>query len=200
VLDQIIIDKQVTAAIVGGFIAGCTGWFIDWKRENRKFQALRNFLITGICDDLQHSVGLFDKIHEEYEKTGIIYFTTLNELKESRYVYHNNKDWMAIFDDGDLRKKIFKYYLQSNNAIHMLEFFQQRKYDIEARVDELAIKIKSENPTFSQEEALKQAIGYMSKEHTEYENLPKHISQFANKLKDFKTTAETIITKLKTIQ
>jgi hypothetical protein len=138
-------DKQIIAAVIGGFIAAGTGWFIDWKRENRKFQNLRKLLITGICGDLKHSLTLFDKVFDEYQKMKTIYFATLNELRESRHVYQNNKDWVTIFEDGELRNLIFKYYLQSSDAINMLEFEQRRKYELENKHNELVTKIKSEN-------------------------------------------------------
>ncbi len=203
-LEQIIsafTDKQIIAAVVGGFIAGGTGWFIDWKRENRKFQNLRKLLITGICDDLQHSLTLFDKVSEEYQKTRIIYFATLNEIRESRYVYQNNKDWITVFEDGDLRKQIFRYYLQSNDAINMLEFEQRRKYELENKNNELVTKIKSDNPTTSDEDAGKQALSYMVKEYNEYIDLNNvRIPQSVTKLREFKATAENVIAKLKNIQ
>jgi hypothetical protein len=187
---------QIIASIAGGAIAAGTGWFIDWKRENRKFQNLRKLLITGVCDDLQHSLTLFDKISDEYEKMRTIYFATLNEFKESRHVYRNNKDLMTIFEDSELRKSIFKYYLQSSDTINMLEFDQRRKYEIENKLNELVTKIKSENSSISDDDAGKQALGYMVKENNEYNDLNNRIPQSVTKLKEFKITAENLINRL----
>ncbi|GEM_PF-1322446 len=192
--------SQIIAATVGGLIAGGTGWFIDFRREARKFDKLQALLITGICDDLQHSLLLFDKVFDEYEKTKVIYFATLNELRESRYVYQNNKDWVTIFEDGDLRKQIFKYYLQSNDTISKLQFQQSRKYDLENKHNELVTKIKSEKPTISDADAIKQALSYMVKESNEYDTLNESIKQSVTNLRDFRRTAEAIIEKLKKIQ
>ncbi|MBL0317962.1 MAG: hypothetical protein IPP74_01445 [Alphaproteobacteria bacterium] len=192
---------QIVAATIGGAIAAGTGWFIDWRRESRKFDKARALLITGICDDLQHSLVLFDKVSDEYQKTRIIYFATLNELKESRHVYQNNKDWITVFDDGDLRKQIFKYYLQSNDAISMLEFNQRRKYELENKHNELVTKIKSENKTMSDEDAGRQALSYMVKENNEYMDLNNvRLPESVAKLREFKATAENIIVKLKNMQ
>jgi hypothetical protein len=188
---------QIVAAIFGGTIAAGTGWFIDWRRESRKFDNTRALLITGICDDLQHSLVLFDKVSEEYEKMGTIYFATLKELKESRHVYENNKDWITLFDDGSLRKQIFRYYLQSNDAISMLEYQQHRKYELENKLNELVTKIKSENQTISDDDAGKQALSYMVKENNEYIDLQTvRIPKYVTKLKEFRSTAENLIQKL----
>ena len=199
-LEQFInafLDKQIIAAVVGGFIAGATGWFVDWKREDRKIRNLRKFLITGICDDLQHTPTLFDKLIEEYNKTCIIYFATLNELKESRHVYQNNKDWMIIFENGDLRKQIFKYYLESGDTINMLEFDQRRKYELENKHNELVTKIKLETPDIAESEANSKALNYMAKENTEYNYINNtKIPQSITKLKELKTEAKEIINKL----
>jgi hypothetical protein len=197
--DQFLV--QIMAATIGGAIAAGTGWFIDWRRESRKFDKARALLITGMCDDLQHSLVLFDKVSEEYQKTRTIYFATLNELKESRYVYQNNKDWITIFDDGDLRKHIFSYYLQSNDAISMLEFEQRRKYDLENKHNELVTKIKSENTTMSDEDAAKQALSYMVKENNEYIDLINvRIPQSVIKIRDFRSTVESLIQKLSNLK
>jgi hypothetical protein len=145
---------------------------------------------------LQHSLTLFDKISDEYEKMRTIYFATLNEFKESRHVYRNNKDLMTIFEDSELRKSIFKYYLQSSDTINMLEFDQRRKYEIENKLNELVTKIKSENSSISDDDAGKQALGYMVKENNEYNDLNNRIPQSVTKLKEFKITAENLINRL----
>ena len=95
--------------MVGGFLAASTGWFLDRRREKAKVKQLRKLLTTGIGDDLQHSIDLYDKIADEWEKTKTVWFATLNELRESRQTYLNNKDWVTIFEDAELRTKIFRY-------------------------------------------------------------------------------------------
>ena len=54
------------------------------------------------------SNALLDKLKELLPTTMT---DTLNELKESRQTYQNNKDWVTTFDDPEMRKKIFRYYL-----------------------------------------------------------------------------------------
>ncbi len=83
----------------------------------------------------------------------------------------------------------------------MLEFEQRRKYELENKNNELVTKIKSDNPTTSDEDAGKQALSYMVKEYNEYIDLNNvRIPQSVTKLREFKATAENVIAKLKNIQ
>ena len=107
---------------------------------------------------------------------------------------------MTIFEDGELRNLIFRYYLQSSDAINTLEYEQRRKYELENKRNELVIKIKSENPVMSNDDAMNQAPGYMVKENIEYIDLNSRIPLSVSKLKEFKHTAVDIINRLKNIK
>jgi hypothetical protein len=61
--------EQIIAALIGGFLAAGTGWFIQTRLEKSRTDKARDLLITGICDDLSHSLTLYEKIEEEWDKT-----------------------------------------------------------------------------------------------------------------------------------
>lgn len=192
--------EQIVAAIIGGFLAASTGWLLDWRREKAKLSNARKLLTTGICDDLQHANSLYEKIIEDWEKTKTVWFSTLNELRESRQTYQNNKDWVTIFEDAELRKKIFRYYLQSADAINNLEYQQRRKYEIENRLNEVVRNLKMQDSALSQEQAVKTALGYMEAESKEYDNLVQSIPGLVNKLAQHKSTAESLRAQLKQLK
>ncbi|MCB0322040.1 MAG: hypothetical protein KDD69_00655 [Bdellovibrionales bacterium] len=120
----------ILAALVGGFLAAATGWGLDRERERAKLKKARNLLKTGILDDLQHSLALYDQIIADWEKTQTVWFATLIELKNSRDIYDKHKQYILLFENEQLRKDIFRYYLQSGELISTLEWNQQRKYSL----------------------------------------------------------------------
>ena len=111
--------KEIIAAIVGGFLAAATGWFLDRCREKGKISKARELITTGIRDDLNHSISLYEKINDDWDKTETVWFSTLNELRESRQTYQNNKDWVVLFKDENLRNDFFRYYLQTTDLINL---------------------------------------------------------------------------------
>jgi hypothetical protein len=189
--------NEIIAALVGGILAAGTGWFLERRRESARLAQARKILTRAICDDLTHSLLIYDKVAEEWEKTKTVWFATTNELKESRQPYLNSKDWIAVFDDEDLRRKIFRYYLQSSDRINALEYQQRRKYEIEGKLNEMIRNIKFRDSSLSHDAAGKMAVGYMESESKEYDNLLALIPETVNKLSQFKARAEDLITQLK---
>ena len=153
--------NEITVAIIAGFLAAGTGWFLDRSREKEKIANFKHIITTGICDDLRQAINLYDKINGEWDKTNIIWFTTINEFRESRQTYHNHKDWIVLFKDADLRKKIFRYYLESADTVNQLEYYQKRKNEIETRNNEIIYNIKMNQPGIVHNVAVNQAWGYM---------------------------------------
>jgi hypothetical protein len=170
------------STFLGAFLAASTGYLFEVLREKKRFNKAKQILRTAICDDLKHSLSLYDKIADEWQKTGTVWFATLNELRESRFSYQNNKDWIHLFDDADLRRRIFRYYLQSADAINNLEFQQRRKYEIEGRLSDTVRDIKLKDSSIQHDEALKLALTYMAAENREYENLLRRIPESIHKL------------------
>lgn len=188
--------EQIIAAIIGGFLAAGTGWFLQTRLEISRTDKALNLLTTGICDDLNHSLSLYEKIDEEWAKTKIIWFSTLNELKESRQTYKENKNWIILFEDSGIRNKIFKYYLKSAELIDTLEYQQRRKYELENKYNDLVSDIKLKNPEIEHKEASDLAISYMSSENNEYQRLVDSIPETVAKLTKFNIEAKDLLNEL----
>ena len=184
--------EQIFAALLGGFLAAGTGWFLQVKLESSRAKKTRELVTIGICDDLNHSLGLYEKIDEEWDKTKIVWFSTLNELKESRQTYKDNKNWIVLFESSDVRERIFQYYLRSTDLIDTLEYRQRRKYELEEKYNRLVSDIKLKTPGIEDLEAKKLAISYMESEDSEYRCLEGTISEAVNKLEKFKNEAKDL--------
>lgn len=182
----------IVSTFIGAFLASGTGYLFERRRENARMAQARKLLKTAIADDLKYVISLYDKVAEEWEKTKTVWFATINEIRESRFTYQNNKDWIHVFDDHELRRRIFRYYLQSAERVNNLEYQQRRKYEIEARVNDTVRDIKQKDPSLTHDEAVKVAMSYMENENREYDNLLKSIPDSISKLSEFKREAQEL--------
>lgn len=122
----------------------------------------------------------------------------MNELRESRHAYDKSKEAVIIFDDDNLRRKIFRYYLKTTERINLLEYQQRRKQEIEKKFNELRRDIQIREPKLSPQEVEKVAITLMANENAEYESLRASIQSIVDKLGQFKSEAEALLAELKT--
>lgn len=187
---------EIIATIIGGILAAGTGWFLQNRAEKDRTVKSRHLLTTAICDDLQHAITLYEKVDDEWEKTKTVWFATLNELRESRQTYQNSKNWIVLFENADLRKKIFRYYLRSSDLINNLEYQQRRKYELETKFNDLVRDIKYKTPQLSHDEAMKDAISYMTQEEAEYLRLKEIVPENVKKLDKFKSEAKELVSAL----
>jgi len=188
---------QALLTILGGLIAGGVGLFVNWKDDIRKNKNLRKQFITGICDDLDISLHLFDKVSDEFEKTKEIWLLTLKEFRESRQTYRNNNGLIITFDDEKLRKDIFKYYNRTEEIINRLEYQQQRKMAIEDKINIASFTFMSQNTDLNQEKAIEIAKEYHRAEYNEYLSVINNIPGTIQKLKEFKSDARDLMRRLK---
>lgn len=184
---------QIIAALVGGFLAAGTGWFLQNRLEASRLKRLKQLLIIGISDDLKSSAELYSRVIDEWEKSRIVWFTTLNELKESRQTYLKNRDWMVLIKDEELRQKLFKYYHRSADHINLLENQQRRKYDIQTKLNDVVRDLQLRNDALVREQALEQAIRLMHAENQELVGLDTFISQGIQRMRDFKGEAKELL-------
>lgn len=185
--------EQIVAALIGGFLAAGTGWFLQWRLEASRLSRLKELLIIGITDDLKSSIELYSRVIDEWDKSQTIWFTTLNELRESRQTYLKNRDWMVLLKDQSLRQRIFKYYHRSADHINLLENQQRRKYEIQAKLNEVVRDIQLRNDALSNEEALQQAIRVMHAEDQELVGLNNFIPQNIQRARDYRDEAKELL-------
>lgn len=184
---------QLLAAVVGGFLAAGTGWFLQVRLEAARMSRLKSLLLTGITDDLKASVDLYTRVIDEWEKSQTVWFTTLNEVRESRQTYLKNRDWLVLITDESLRQRIFRYYHRSADHINLLENQQRRKYEIQAKLNELVRDLQLRNTTLAREQATSQAIALMHAEDQELVGLNTTLlPQNIQKVRDFKDEAKEL--------
>lgn len=197
---MIFTTEQITmiiAAILGGILSAGAGVVLDVFREKTKLQKTRELLTIAICDDLQHSMPLYEKIMYDWMQHKTIYFTNLNELKESRQTYLNNKDWIHIFEDSRLRRDIFRYYLQSSECINLLEFNQNRKYAILRDYNKLLNDLRLKDPSASEEDIKERAVKMMPEEDREIKDIENITVGSISTLRNMRETAVDLIERLK---
>jgi len=63
---------QVVAALIGGFLAASTGWFLQVQLEKSRLKRTKKLLTLGIIDDLEQAIHLYDRIVDEWDKSQTI--------------------------------------------------------------------------------------------------------------------------------
>ena len=183
---------QIIAALIGGFLAAGTGWFLQVRLEASRLKKLKHLLIVGISDDLKSSVELYHRVIDEWDKSQIVWFTTLNELRESRQTYIKNRDWIVLVKDQSLRQKLFKYYHRSADHINLLEQQQRRKYEIQTKLNDVIRDVQLRTPTLTYGDALPLAIALMHAEDQELTGLNTLIPQSVLRIRDFRDEAREL--------
>jgi hypothetical protein len=155
---------EILAAILGGFLAAGAGWFLQTRLENTRLNRLRTLLLVGMRDDLNNAIELFNRLSDDWDKSKVVWFTSINEFAESREVYVKNKDWIALLHNDDLRVKILRYYRRSANHILQLQNSQQRKYDIQRKYNEPVLDLRRQDSNASIEDVSAIAVRLLDAE------------------------------------
>lgn len=118
----------IIGAIIGGFLATCSGIYLNYKQLNTNRKNMRDVFFLIIEDDLNNSIPLYDRIKEIGRNQKYVNFESLNEIRYSRKIYEKYIENVALIKPCSLRKKIFDYYLKSGALIDKLENFQRIIY------------------------------------------------------------------------
>ncbi len=184
---------QIIAAVIGGLLAAGAGVLLQNIQEKSRVKRLKQSLVRAIQDDLGLALVLYEKIIDEWDKSQIVWFNTVNELLESRLTVINNRDYLVLFDDDDFRLKVFKYYNNSFQQLSALQNSQQQKYNIESKFNEIVRDVKIKDARVGHEKAVETAISLMPSEDQNLrfinESLPKNIA----KVKDLRVEAKEIL-------
>lgn len=187
----------ILASVIGGLLAAGTGWLLDWQRQRAFLRRTKQLFLTGILDDLHHSLTLYDTIQDEWEKSKTVWFSSLNELRESRQTYVTHKDSVVLIDSPDARKRLFRYYLKTNELVNQLEYQQQRIYEIQRRFRELHNNVSLNQRELTQEQVGALVFRIMSDENTEFTNTQAALPSTIEKLRSFKSDCLELINELK---
>ncbi len=184
------------AAIVGGFLSALSGWFVNWRRDVAQLKKYKDILKTAICDDLENSVGLYEKIEEDWEKTKIFWLSTAIELRESRAVFEKYKDQIILFDDEKLRKNIFSYYLKSSQIILALDSGQNRIMEINKDRERAYIYSKQYSLDLSDQDIIKKVDQEMALEIRDFQYWQDQMPKEIQKLSGIKSNAKSLLISL----
>jgi hypothetical protein len=188
--------SELVAAVVGGFLAAGAGWFLQNRLEASRIARMRKLLLVGVGDDLKSSGDLYDRVLDEWDKSGTVWFTTINELRESRQVYLKNREMLVLLNREDLRQRIFKYYHRSAEFLGLLENQQRRKYDIQNRLNELIRELQLRDHELTREAALGKAVPLMQAEDQELSWINVQLPQNVQRARDFKAEAKELLGEL----
>jgi len=101
---------------------------------------------------------------------------------------------MVLINDEELRQKLFKYYHRSADHINLLENQQRRKYEIQAKLNDVVRDLQLRNNMLVREHALEQAMGLMHAENQEQVSLNSAIiPQGIQRMRDFKGEAKELL-------
>lgn len=168
---------QILAALLGGLLAAGTGAYLQTRLENKRLSKIKNLLLRAAKDDLENVVELYDRIKEDFEKSGIVWFHHISDFNESRQTVINNRDHLYLIDEEKLRKKLFKYYAKSFQPITALQGYQQSKHALATKLNDIVQKLMLDDKRLTHETAIQKAIALMKMENQDYafitEDLPK---------------------------
>ena len=181
------------AAVVGGFLAAGTGWFLQNRQEAARIDRSRRLMIVGLRDDLKSSIELYDRILDEWDKSGIVWFTTINELRESRQIYLRNRELLVLLKSEESRQRIFRYYHRSADHLNLLENQQRRKYDIQSKLTEVTRDLQLRDSNLAHQEALHLAVALMNSEEQELTGINTLLPQNIQRVRDLKSEAKEIL-------
>lgn len=185
----------LSGAIVGSIITGFFGWLLPYLQEQRNISQKRRLFTLAIIDDLKNSPLLYEKIKNDWDTTGQVWFEYLIELKEQRKIYQKYPDIILLYPDN-IRRLIFQYYLKSDKLIYLLESSQNR---IQFLVNEYAnaVKaIKKSKPNINDADALKEASTSLIEEDKETTRIKGLISGQLNQIEDISRKATDICKEL----
>ena len=188
--------SQIIAAVIGGLLAAGVGVLLQNRQEINRLKRLKLGLVRAIQDDLNLALTLFDKIIDEWDKSQIVWFNTVNELLESRLTVINNRDNLVLFDDDVFRLKVFKYYNNSFQHLSTLQNSQQQKYNIESKLNEIVRDVKIKDGRLGHEKAVETAISLMPSEDQNLRIINTSLPENITKVKDLKVIAKEILAHL----
>ena len=182
----------IVAAIIGGFLAAGTGWFVQARIEASRLKRLKKLLIVGITDDLNSSLDLYDQLTESWEQSQVVWYNLITEIFDSRHIYVNNRDSVALIKDKELRNKILQYYRRSGNHLTRLQSLQQRKYDIQSEYNLAVRNQRLGNPQLSLQQAKSLVFETMTDENFERTYCDEQIPAFISGIQRFNDEAREI--------
>lgn len=181
------------STLTGGIVAGLIGYIFEILRERTRARKEIKLLKTAIIDDLKHSIPLYEKIALDWQEEQTIWSSTLEEIFESRFAYHNNKDNIHFFDDFEIRRRIFGYYLKSSVRLNSLKSHQERKFELDREISKTYYEIKKIFSNKTEHEIIQMVNDKSIQLNKRYERLLFRMLDQVNNLNEIKAEAQELI-------
>jgi hypothetical protein len=193
---NIEIVSAVIGAVVGGFLAAGAGLLVEYRKNVSREKKLRALFKTAIIDDLKNSLNLYEKIQEEWSKSNLIWFVTLDEIRKSRRIYEKFYEHILLFKSEDLRQKVFKYYQKSETLIASLGELQKEKYRVDNERKNLLTRIRAQTPSISDEAINGQVKEAMKDDQIAIQWVNDELTRSINKLNNIIGEAQNLLDKI----
>lgn len=185
---------SVGLTILGGAIAAAAGLSVEWWKDLRRLSRTREVITTAIRDDLSNVDAIYDRIIEEWNRTRIVWFATTGEFGASRQAYLKNSDWTVVLTDPALRRDIVSYYQRSFQVVSMLETAQRRKYELQAKLNELTRAMQLQGHEYAAAQAA--AAAMMVPESQELQYIEQALPESIDRTRDMRNEAAALLRRL----
>jgi len=152
------IVAALAGAVVGAFISAHVGWRYQQRQIEAQEQSKKSLLVSGLIHDLEASIGLYQKLQQEYGSQQVIPLWTIRELIDARQFYNRNRDWLILVEDKELRHRIAGYFRTSANDIDVLNNNEELSMNLSKEFSTIVSNIMLANPGLTKEAAEKKVF------------------------------------------
>ena len=160
--------EPITTTIIGEIVAVGAGWYIDSRNSNGRVEQAKEYLLSGINDDLKNSIEICNAIKSEWEHHERVERNTLNKLKRCALTYRHNQELIPLVYQHERGEHIFKYFHEIIDIVGAMEHDQGCLNDIEAAFNDKLHSLKQHNPNISADEAVNAVTSMLTKEQKHY--------------------------------
>ncbi len=101
---------EVGLIVLGAVLAISTSVVTEFVRLTITQRRIRALLTTLLRDEIEEITKLLDRLGDEITKFGYIPFQRLNDIAAARQGFDRNRDWVILYKDESLRRKLFNFY------------------------------------------------------------------------------------------
>jgi hypothetical protein len=160
--------EPISTLIIGEFIAAGAGWYLDSRSSNKRINTAREYLLSGINDDLKNSVALYTTIQQEWAQGERVERASLDKLKRCALTYRHNQELVPLIYQHQRGEQIFNYFNEVSDIVSAMEHDQGCINAIEEAFDDKLHSLKLENPEISADAAVTAVTALLSREQKQY--------------------------------
>ena len=101
---------EVGLIVLGAVLAMATSVVMEFVRLGINQKRIRVLLTSLLRDEVEEITKLLDSLGDEITKFGYIPFSRLNDIAAARQGFDRNRDWVTLYKDESLRRKLFNFY------------------------------------------------------------------------------------------